>query len=41
MEIVVTGSSGKAGWAAAKELLDHGYEVAGVNRAPAPTQIHP
>ncbi len=33
--IVVTGSSGKAGRAVAQDLLDHGYEVLGVDLAAA------
>ena len=40
MRIVVTGSSGKAGRAAVKELLPHGYKVTGVDRVPAPEGLN-
>ena len=35
-KIVVTGSSGRAGRAVVEDLLAHGYEVKGVDLAPAP-----
>ena len=35
-KIVVTGSSGRAGRAVVQDLLAHGYEVKGVDLAPAP-----
>ncbi len=40
MHIVVTGSSGKAGRAAAQELLTHGYTVTGVDRLAAPDDLN-
>ena len=39
MKIVVTGSSGRAGRAVVKGLRDHGYEVTGVDVAPAPPDL--
>ena len=40
MHIIVTGSSGKAGRAAIKELLTHGYAVTGVDRLAAPDDLN-
>ncbi|MCA9839766.1 MAG: NAD(P)-dependent oxidoreductase [Trueperaceae bacterium] len=39
--IVVTGSSGKAGKAIIKDLLDHGHKVLGVDMLPKSGQTHP
>ncbi len=40
MQVIVTGSSGKAGRAAIKELLAHGYTVTGVDRLAAPEDLN-
>jgi nucleoside-diphosphate-sugar epimerase len=39
--IIVTGSSGKAGKAIMKDLLDHGYSVLGVDKHKAPQAVGP
>ncbi len=40
-KIVVTGGSGKAGRAVARDLLDHGYDVLNVDLAPAQEPLTP
>ena len=40
-KIVVTGSSGKAGRAVVRELLDYGYEVLGVDVVPPHDRLCP
>ena len=39
MQIVVTGSSGKAGRAAVEEPLSHSYKVTGIDRTPTPENL--
>jgi nucleoside-diphosphate-sugar epimerase len=40
-QVLVTGGSGKAGWACVRELLEHGYEVINVDAAPPSEVICP
>jgi nucleoside-diphosphate-sugar epimerase len=40
-QVVVTGSSGKAGRAVVRDLLDHGYEVRGVDLTPPADKLAP
>jgi nucleoside-diphosphate-sugar epimerase len=40
-KVIVTGGSGKAGRAAVKELLEHGYEVVNVDRVPPRERLAP